>query len=121
MFLFFGLFDFVIDPKLSVVKGYQVGDPLHRQERLELLLGWHRTKIGDAAIVPVRLKVNGVSAQQDPARLGKVHEQRVVAGSVAGRRKDHNRAVAEHVQIFIHQLNRMILREFGSWVSGRDR
>ena len=83
MFLLFALFYFVIYPKLGVVKRYQVGHALHRQERQELLFDRHRTKIGDAAIVPIRLKVNGVSAQQDPARLRKVHEQRVVAGSVA--------------------------------------
>src|ERR1700676_204896 len=108
----------VIDPKLRMPKRHQVGHALHRQERLKLLFGGHRSEIRDAAVVPIRLQVNGVATQQNRSRLGKVNEQGVMAGSVPRRGDDHYSAVTEHVQILLYQCNRVIFREPGSRVPG---
>ena len=59
----------VIDPKLRVIKRNQIGHALHRQERLNFLLGRHGGEIGDAAVVPVLLQVDSVTTQQNPSRL----------------------------------------------------
>jgi hypothetical protein len=59
---------FVIDPKLGVVKGYQIGDALHRYLRLNPLFGRHGTEIRNAAVVPILLQVNGVAGQPEAAQ-----------------------------------------------------
>src|SRR6266576_2313064 len=42
-----------------------------------------------------------------------------MAGGVAGCRDNHDRAIAEHIQIFLHQVHGMILQESWLRVGGR--
>jgi len=52
----------VIDPQLRVIKRNQVGHALHGQLRLNFLLGGHGGEVGNAAVVPILLQVDGVAA-----------------------------------------------------------
>ena len=65
VFQFVALRFLMIDPQLRMIKGNQIGHALHRQLRLNSLLGRHGAEIGDAAGVPIFLQVNGVAAQQE--------------------------------------------------------
>ena len=53
----------VIDPQLRMIEGNQIGHPLHRQLRLNSLLGGHGAEIRDSSGVPILLQVNRVAAQ----------------------------------------------------------
>src|SRR4029453_9003963 len=87
----------VVDPELGLLLHQEIGDPLERRLRL-LGAGVHRR---DPAVVPVVLEVRGVTTEQDPARLGQMHEQGLMPGCVAGSRDDGNAAVAEDVEVAV--------------------
>jgi hypothetical protein len=66
----------VIDPELRVTLCHEIGDALHRGERLVLV----DIEAGDPPVVPIVPEMRGIAAQDQPSGLGQMHEQRLMAG-----------------------------------------
>ena len=66
----------VIDPELGLALLHHRGEAIHRRQRL-VLVGIARR---DAPVVPIVPEMGGIAAEDDPAGLGQMDEQRFMAG-----------------------------------------
>jgi hypothetical protein len=87
------------EPRTQIAR--HILDPIHRSERIGAVdVHDHHLRAAAAGLRRlIALPVTKISRQQHGAGLGKLHQQRLMAGRVAWRCENTDEAVAEHVVI----------------------
>ena len=78
-----------------MVESCKIGDSLHRQKSLKLLLIRHVGEQRNTEIIQIRPEVNGVASQYDPPSLRKVDKTRLVARRMTWSVKDRYRTITK--------------------------